>query len=806
MPGVHSRPVSPDGPGNWTFDRIRQLGIDKLGKRPCWFQIEAAKAIYSGLDVIGVAPTGAGKTLSFWLALLMAIEDEKDRMLFIVSPLNVLAKQQVQDLLEKGISAVAITAENASSELFRDVAKGEYRVIITNPEILMENDDLAKLWKKGTFTEQIIAIVFDEGHCISQWGKFRKNYLAVGMLRYIITDPVPFYVATATLPPPMVSETKRLLHLQPDHTEEILCSNDRPDISLMVRPMTYPASSYQDLDFLIPRNWNETMDAPPKFLVFFDDIQEAQAAVTYLQTRLREVYHNKVDWFHSTVSQDGREVLVEQLKRGEIFGLCCTDAFGMGLDLSDVDIVVQYKATCTFCSLWQRFGRAARGPGKCGVAILLVEKKDLAEARKVTEPPDKVPPDKKATQQPRGWARAFKIEDDDIEILPDPGPSSNHDDSTIVKSELEAWMSNRREHYRKPEIAPNDVTNTKKGKNPGLIPGSALDDFINVPSFVRCRRLIPQLYFANDKRRNDTHLLCDNHNPEGCERCGPPLEKAPCCDLCDAAKFTRYFVPLVKEKIVRRSRIAEYTRGREHQEFEDALYQWRDDMALKQLGEHLVATQGAKLFLDDETLSRIVDCWAASKITNTSDLRKETGWALNWVRKAGDSLVEFVLSSTPPSKKKVTEPPPVTLPDLAPEPAPSLQGPSRKRAPYRCRGCGLPGHNIATCPDRENKPLAETGPSSEPPTKKVKTSASASKASATQKHKSKKGKENQPPTPMFTQGSSSGAIVFAPVISSATTELSSGLPSVMVSSGLPSFYHWLPPVTEISANSSHSTS
>ena len=60
---------------NWTIKRIRDITKAKFGKQPCWYQVKTALAIYEGKDVVGCAPIGAGKTLSFWIPLLMAQED-----------------------------------------------------------------------------------------------------------------------------------------------------------------------------------------------------------------------------------------------------------------------------------------------------------------------------------------------------------------------------------------------------------------------------------------------------------------------------------------------------------------------------------------------------------------------------------------------------------------------------------------------------------------------------------------------------------------------------------------------------------
>jgi superfamily II DNA/RNA helicase len=102
--GSIPNPCTANTPREWTVQEIRDLVQKKFGKRPCWYQVKTALALYAGKDVIGCAPTGAGKTLSFWIPLLMALEDSRDAMTIVVTPLNLLGKQN-EVLLEKaGIS------------------------------------------------------------------------------------------------------------------------------------------------------------------------------------------------------------------------------------------------------------------------------------------------------------------------------------------------------------------------------------------------------------------------------------------------------------------------------------------------------------------------------------------------------------------------------------------------------------------------------------------------------------------------------------------------------------------------------
>ena len=101
---------------SWTIKEIQDLMETQLGNRPCWFQIQIALPIYNKKDVNGTAAIGSGKTLSFWIALLMVLEDGEDRMGLIVTPLNILGKQTIQDLAGAGINAIVVSKENQTFE------------------------------------------------------------------------------------------------------------------------------------------------------------------------------------------------------------------------------------------------------------------------------------------------------------------------------------------------------------------------------------------------------------------------------------------------------------------------------------------------------------------------------------------------------------------------------------------------------------------------------------------------------------------------------------------------------------------
>ena len=154
---------------------IRKLCQQTLSSSPCLWQIRAAFAILKGQkDVICVARTGAGKSLTFYLPLIVRTEG----VMIIVIPLNALATDMAARLSDKGLSAIAVTAANATAKNFsvrhlslkrnpiltsyQDIFKRKYRVVITNPETLLgKNGQFLTLLKNRKFTKHIISIVID---------------------------------------------------------------------------------------------------------------------------------------------------------------------------------------------------------------------------------------------------------------------------------------------------------------------------------------------------------------------------------------------------------------------------------------------------------------------------------------------------------------------------------------------------------------------------------------------------------------------------------------------------------------------
>ncbi|KAJ3473564.1 hypothetical protein NLI96_g12939 [Meripilus lineatus] len=179
-------------PPELSYANIRAKVQEKFQKRPCRWQCQVAQSIMQGQDVIIAVGTGMGKTLAFFISILFS----RGKIQIIVTALNVLGKQNVDQLEKAGISAISISADTATHDNFRAIEDGKHQVVIVSPEQIMKpGGGFEKLFKKADFTSRIISVVFDEAHCITQWGSFRPEYRELSRLRYLIPK-IPFVLAS----------------------------------------------------------------------------------------------------------------------------------------------------------------------------------------------------------------------------------------------------------------------------------------------------------------------------------------------------------------------------------------------------------------------------------------------------------------------------------------------------------------------------------------------------------------------------------------------------------------------------------
>ncbi|THH15238.1 hypothetical protein EUX98_g9497 [Antrodiella citrinella] len=351
---------------------------------PREFQLAAVQAQLEGTDMIIQAPTGSGKTAiaagpHLW-------PTSKGKITIMVSPLLALEEEMVQTFRNQfGLTAIAVNSRNGgcSYAVARKLLTEDYDILLISPEMLQSPQFVDRVLRKPQFTSKVLSMVVDEAHVASHWGaEFRKKYGTLGEVRAFLPRGTPVIAMTATL----TARVRRDLHAKLQFTKGtskfLNVGNDRPNVSIAVRAFQHPQNSYADLDFVIPEGVENPADIP-KTMVYLDNIQDGSKVIDHLRSLLikrnptmaaTEDADHLIRPFNATMSSEYREAAMDAFRNGKLRIMICTDAAGMGCDIPDIDVVVQWKLPKTLSSWIQRAGRVARGRGRSGIAVLLVER------------------------------------------------------------------------------------------------------------------------------------------------------------------------------------------------------------------------------------------------------------------------------------------------------------------------------------------------------------------------------------------------------------------------------------------------
>ena len=301
--------------------------------RPC--QEDIVRTALDGRDVLAILPTGGGKSVCFQVPALM-----RDGLALVVTPLIALMKDQVQNLADRGIHALAIHTGMDRREVDRilnNAAYGDCKFLYISPERLG-----TRLFQSWLPVLDINFIVVDEAHCISQWGyDFRPDYLRIGELRAAVDAPVIALTATAT---PEVAED--IMDRMKFRDRTVIRSGfERPNLSYVVR------RTEDKLGQLL----GVCGGVPGTGIVYVRNRRKTEEIAAFLQAA-----GVSASFYHAGLGHETRMQRQEEWKKGIVRVMVCTNAFGMGIDKPDVRFVVHLDLPDAPEAYFQEAGRAGR--------------------------------------------------------------------------------------------------------------------------------------------------------------------------------------------------------------------------------------------------------------------------------------------------------------------------------------------------------------------------------------------------------------------------------------------------------------
>lgn len=318
-------------------------------------QAEVIDHILEGHDCLCVMPTGGGKSLCYQLPAVV-----RPGLTVVVSPLIALMKDQVDALQRRSISATLINSTltmGEQSERLQEVAQGKYSLVYVAPERLRNPRFLEALRATPI---QLLAI--DEAHCISEWGHdFRPDYSRIGAFRQWLGG-VQTVALTATATPRVRQDIVQLLGLQ--QPQQFITGFARKNLHFGV----IPCHSDREKD----RQLIEFLKSGPGAGIIY---AATRKRCEELVERLGQEVKLPVAAYHAGLAPEQRRFVQDRFMRGEYPAIVATNAFGMGIDKSDLRFVVHYNLPGSLEAYYQEAGRAGRD-GLASQCVLLFSGQD----------------------------------------------------------------------------------------------------------------------------------------------------------------------------------------------------------------------------------------------------------------------------------------------------------------------------------------------------------------------------------------------------------------------------------------------
>ena len=321
-------------------------------------QEQIINSALAGKDTLALMPTGGGKSICFQVPAMA-----REGMCLVVSPLIALIKDQVQNLQEKGIRALAVYSGMTYTQIdtaLDNAIYGDFKFLYVSPERLH-----TPMFKERVKKMNINYLVVDEAHCISQWGyDFRPAYLEIKEIKQLIGD-VPTIALTATATKSVAEDIMRILEFQEPNV--ISSGFERENLSYVVR----------NVDDKFGNMLKVCNGVQGCGIVYVRERKRCEEISSFLRQN-----GITADFYHAGLSKDLRNHKQDAWKKDEIRVMVATNAFGMGIDKPDVRFVVHYDLPDSLEAYFQEAGRAGRD-GKRAYATLLWNNTDVSRLRQI---------------------------------------------------------------------------------------------------------------------------------------------------------------------------------------------------------------------------------------------------------------------------------------------------------------------------------------------------------------------------------------------------------------------------------------
>ncbi|WP_181348188.1 ATP-dependent DNA helicase RecQ [Thalassobacillus sp. CUG 92003] len=319
-------------------------------------QEEIINDILKGHNCLGILPTGSGKSLCYQLPSLLL-----PGVTIVISPLISLMIDQVKQLKAHGIKNVAalnsFMDRSERAEVFRHL--GRYNVLYMSPEMIQNE------WVQAHLkTITVSLLVVDEAHCISQWGhEFRTDYMRLASAIQVLGEPT-ILALSATATPDVQQDIINQLSPSCDMVRHVY-PMDRTNISFAVERCSQDEDKLRRIRSLL-----ESRHVPS--MIYFSSRQWTEQAAYYLQEHTKDV---RISFYHGGMEQTDRLLVQQQFMNNQLDVVCCTSAFGMGVDKQNIRMVIHFHVPAQVESFIQEVGRAGRD-GRHSVSLVLYNDRD----------------------------------------------------------------------------------------------------------------------------------------------------------------------------------------------------------------------------------------------------------------------------------------------------------------------------------------------------------------------------------------------------------------------------------------------